>query len=58
MTQARVATVLYVLFLAGAFTGCAAHLRVAGLRHRDEGHRDEGHREDGHREDGYRDDGA
>jgi hypothetical protein len=32
----RVLTVLYVLFLAGAFTGCAAWLRAAVLRHRDE----------------------
>ncbi len=32
----RALTVLYVLFLAGAFTGCAAWLRVAVLRHRDD----------------------
>ncbi len=29
-------TVLYVLFLAGAFTGCAGYLRAAWLRHREE----------------------
>ena len=29
-------TVLYVMFLAGAFTGCAAHLRVLWMRHREE----------------------
>ena len=29
-------TVLYVLFLAGAFTGCAAWARAAWLRHREE----------------------
>ena len=29
-------TVLYVMFLAGAFTGCAAHLRALVLRHREE----------------------
>ena len=29
-------TVLYVLFLAGASTGCAAHVRALVLRHREE----------------------
>ena len=29
-------TVLYVLFLAGAFTGCAGYARAAWLRHRDD----------------------
>ncbi len=29
-------TVLYVLFLAGAFTGCAGYLRAAVLRHRED----------------------
>jgi hypothetical protein len=29
-------TVLYVLFLAGAFTGCAAWVRAALIRHRDD----------------------
>ena len=28
-------TVLYVLFLAGAFTGCASFARAAWLRHRE-----------------------
>ena len=32
----RALTVLYVLFVAGAFTGCAAHLRALVLRHREE----------------------
>ena len=32
----KAATVLYVLFLAGAFSGCAATLRAAWLRHREE----------------------
>ena len=32
----RAATVLYVLFLAGAFTGCAGYLRVRWLRHRED----------------------
>ena len=29
-------TVLYVMFLAGVFTGCAEHLRVLVLRHREQ----------------------
>ncbi|MCW2616614.1 MAG: hypothetical protein JWN08_3608 [Frankiales bacterium] len=29
----KAATVLYVMFVAGAFTGCAAHLRALWLRH-------------------------
>ena len=29
-------TVLYVLFLAGAFTGCASYLRALVLRHRED----------------------
>ena len=29
-------TVLYVLFIAGAFTGCASWLRAVWLRHREE----------------------
>ena len=28
-------TVLYVLFIAGAFTGCASYLRAAWLRHKE-----------------------
>ena len=28
-------TVLYVLFLAGAFTGCASYVRLLVLRHRE-----------------------
>ena len=28
-------TVFYVLFLAGAFTGCAGYLRALVLRHRE-----------------------
>ena len=28
---------LYVLFLAGAFTGCAGYLRAAWMRHREDG---------------------
>ena len=30
------ATVLYVLFVAGALTGCAGYLRALWLRHREE----------------------
>ena len=30
----KAVTVLYVVFLAGAFTGCAGSLRAAWLRHR------------------------
>jgi hypothetical protein len=33
----RLLTVGYVLFVAGAFTGCAAWVRAAVLRHRDDG---------------------
>ena len=29
-------TVLYVLFVAGAFTGCAGYVRAALLRHRED----------------------
>ena len=29
-------TVLYVLFIAGAFTGCAGYLRAVWLRHRED----------------------
>ncbi len=29
-------TVLYVMLLAGAFTGCAGYLRALWLRHREE----------------------
>jgi hypothetical protein len=29
-------TVLYVVFLAGSFTGCAAWARIAWMRHRDQ----------------------
>ncbi len=32
----RALTVLYVLFVAGAFTGCATWLRVVRLRHRED----------------------
>ena len=32
----RAATVVYVLFLAGAFTGCAGYARAAWLRHRED----------------------
>ena len=32
----KAVTVLYVLFLAGAFTGCAGYLRAAWLRHRED----------------------
>ena len=33
----RALTVLYVLFLAGGLTGCAAHLRVLKMRHEEDG---------------------
>ena len=32
----RALSVLYVVFLAGAFTGCASYLRLVVLRHREE----------------------
>ena len=32
----KAVTVLYVLFLAGAFTGCASYLRALWLRRRED----------------------
>lgn len=32
----KVLTVLYVLFVAGSFTGCATLLRLGWLRHRED----------------------
>jgi len=32
----KAATVLYVLFLAGAFIGCVGYLRAMWLRHRED----------------------
>jgi len=31
----KATTVLYVMFLGGAFTGCGAYLRVLFLRHKE-----------------------
>ena len=32
----KAVTVLYVVFLAGAFTGCASYVRAVVLRHRED----------------------